>query len=568
LSRRRAVAHGRRRVAVVDGARVVRRILVAFFALFATTVVAAPPAGPASIDTEGIAAMRRLFRDGVMPDGRPLPGARPDDTSLTGADAACARCHRRSGLGTAEGKYVIPSITGQHLYQTRSLNTEHMDQPHASNVGDARPPYTPDAVARAIREGKAADGRELGPIMPRYALDDATLSALVAYLGTLDAENVPGVSADTLRFATIVAPDADPAARDGMLAVLRQFFADRNHIIAGEARPLKHRHGVVFRVTRRWQLDVWELSGAPETWEKQLDEKLAASPVFAVVSGIAGRTWAPVHRFCERQGVPCLLPNTDLPIVNEKDFYPVYFSRGVLLEADLIRAAFNNGGAVPALRRIVQIRRQGDVGAEAAKRLRADSPTAGIEFVDRVLATPPEPGDLAQALADIADTDALVLWLRPGDVAALPPSPPATRRIFLSGTMAGLESAPLPEPWRRDARLAYPAELPDKRRVAMTHPLGWLKLKGIVDGPEWTRVHTYLACQILSETLGEMLDSFVRDYLIERIEVMLSHRQLSAYYPRLSLAQEQRFASKGGYIVRFAESNGTCVIAEGDWSTP
>ena len=65
-----------------------------------------------------------------------------------------------------------------------------------------------------------------------------------------------------------------------------------------------------------------------------------------------------------------------------------------------------------------------------------------------------------------------------------------------------------------------------------------------------------------------MLDSFVRDYLVERFEVMLDHRLVNGYYPRLSLAPGQRFASKGGYIVRFADSAGPVLLPQGDWVTP
>ena len=39
---------------------------------------------------------------------------------------------------------------------------------------------------------------------------------------------------------------------------------------------------------------------------------------------------------------------------------------------------------------------------------------------------------------------------------------------------------------------------------------------------------TYLACGLVSETLNHMVDAFVRDYLIERVEMALDHRVLTA----------------------------------------
>jgi hypothetical protein len=65
-----------------------------------------------------------------------------------------------------------------------------------------------------------------------------------------------------------------------------------------------------------------------------------------------------------------------------------------------------------------------------------------------------------------------------------------------------------------------------------------------------------------------MVDTFQRDYLVERIEAMLEHRIITGYYPRLALAPGQRFASKGGYIVRFTEPSGARIIADGDWIVP
>ena len=102
----------------------------------------------------------------------------------------------------------------------------------------------------------------------------------------------------------------------------------------------------------------------------------------------------------------------------------------------------------------------------------------------------------------------------------------------------------------------------------MNFPLAWFKSRQIPVVAERVQTDTYVACGILAETLTEMLDSFVRDYLVERVEVMLGHRLVNGYYPRLSLAPGQRFGSKGGYVVRFTAAGGTALAADGDWTAP
>jgi len=289
--------------------------------------------------------------------------------------------------------------------------------------------------------------------------------------------------------------------------------------------------------------------------------------VFAVLSGLGGSNWAPVHDFCEQEHLPCLFPNVEVPVASG-GYYTLYFSKGVLLEADLIAQALGDAGA-QAPRAVRQVYRAGDSGAAGAKELAQDLAGRGLAVHDEALPEGAAGRARLQRVLEHAEAgEALVLWLRPDDIAALGPLPPQVPAVYLSGRMGGLEHAPLPAGWRDRTWLAYPFDLPDRRVVRVDYPVGWFRIRHIAVVDEQLQADTYLACGLLAETLSHMVDTFVRDYLVERAEENLEHRIMTGYYPRLSLSEGQRFASKGGYVVRFAEPGGERLVALHDWTVP
>jgi len=512
-----------------------------------------------------------IYLHGVTSNGAPLRGQRDADVGVKGMAAACVNCHQRSGFGAKEGRSSVPPVTARYLFRQSGRADDDRGIPYVPTMRGEREPYTEETLARVIRQGIDSQGRKLTGLMPRYEISNADMASLIAYLKRLDVRRVPGVTESTLHFATIITPDADPRKRQGMLDVMNRFFADKNVRQMTPVPPMlasgKTAYGKsMFMVHRRWELHVWELSGEPSTWQQQLTRHLAAEPVFAVVSGVGGKTWAPVHAFCERAHLPCLLPNVEAPIDSQRDFYSIYFSRGVLLEADLIAQKVR--GSTGAARKVQQVYRAGDVGEDGAKALAAALQRDGIQVTSRVIAREAAASAVADEVARAAGADALMLWLRPDDLAAVGSAAQAPADVYASGLMGGLERAPLPGEWRDRTRLAYPFDLPDKRRVRVDFALGWFRMRHIPLVAEQVQTDTYLALSLLSETVNHMVDTFVRDYLVERMEGQLEHRIVTGYYPRLALATSQRFASKGGYVVRWAEPSGTKIVADGEWSSP
>jgi hypothetical protein len=324
----------------------------------------------------------------------------------------------------------------------------------------------------------------------------------------------------------------------------------------------------MFKVTRRWVLHVWEPTGPKSTWTAQLNKDFDEQPVFAVLSGLGGDDWEPVQTFCEARAVPCLFPNVALPPPDaEHEFYSMYFSRGVRLEADLIAQAIGQATAgQPAIKEVREVYREGDIGAAAAAALAATLQTAGVHVALRAIPHDAAAKSVAAAVRNAASGTALVLWLRPADLAALAGTDPGGS-VYLSGIMSDIDANPLPVEWR-GAHVAYPFDLPQMRRVRVDYARGWFRIRNIALVDEQVQADTYLACGLASETLKHMIDTFVPDYLIERLEDTAEHRIITGYYPRLSLGPHQRFASKGGFLVHFDASGGGSPVPEGPWIAP
>lgn len=511
---------------------------------------------------QDVAAGQRIYREGVLPSDAPLQGVRAGGLTVSGRDAACINCHRASGLGTAEGQRVIPPVTARYLFQPRARSLAEVDLRRVQGYSAHQDPYTDAALGEAIRTGRGRRGAPLDYLMPRYVLDEPALRDLTAYLKTLSAESDPGVTDEVIHFATVVAPGIDPARRQAMLDVLQTFFRERTGGTRDEMRRNHTASEVMFRVYRRWELHVWDLEGPPETWEAQLARRYREQPVFAAVAGLGAGEWRPVHRFCEKRALPCLLPQVDAAPEDAAGFYSVYFSAGLALEARILAAHLRRAG----IGRVLQVSAPGAAEQAAARSLAAalaDSPVAL-----RQANIPARDGEaLAAALQGRDPAEAVVLWLPAAELATLPAGGPAPWGVFASATLGGEDLAAWPAPWKQALRLVSAYDLPERRRLAKFRVQAWLKSRGIAPGDERIQVNAYYTCVALSDLVGHMLDNFQRDYLVERAENMLSKIAVPSWYPRLSIAPGQRHAAKGGYLLRYGP-DGTALVADSGFVVP
>lgn len=561
-------------------------IMIGLSILLPFSVFAETPPKTAEKNADLIEQGRRIYQEGIIGSGKELEGTRAGNVQVKGEQAACINCHKRSGMGSVEGDVLIAPINGNYLFRPDKVQVANMNPRSGKKFNQTHPAYNDGTLATAIATGMNNSGRKMLELMPNYALDKKDMAALTAYLQQLSTDWSTGVDAETIHLATIITPEVDADRRAAFLNTLRLAVTQKNGgtVTASNKKGRRHMASaaeMVLGTERKWTLHVWELQGSPDTWTAQLDEKLKAEPVFAILSGVSDSTWEPVHNFCESKQLPCWFPSVPVPVTTQS-FYSLYFSRGVLLEADVLAKTL----AEAKPKRVVQIYRNNVAATAAVKQLGDSLSKAGIAIDNRVIKEAETIS--AQSLGELKADDVVMFWLRGKDLVDLNKvSVPTIKASYFSSEFAG---ETIPEAWRNQAHLIYPYQLPDKRLSNLTNFHAWHKMKKLPIVDEHLQAEAFFAVEFLNETLTEMLDNLYRDYLVERAENMLSRsesmkseqqvreRQMigktgavvqqhgTSIYPRLGLGVNQRFASKGAYMVHY-DKDGK-LIAESDWIVP
>lgn len=511
---------------------------------------------------------RAMFEDGVLPSGRPIEAQVANDVRMTGRAAACASCHRSTGLGSFEGGVFSPPIAGG--YRPGRANS-FVTGLTLQRLEYQAPKYTPQLFARAVREGIDPSGRQFDKTMPRYRIDDNAMRLLTAYVTSLPGPLSPGVTSTQIHLATIVDLRVTEERRRKLLQVLERYVQWRNRGLRpagappGTASPPPA--GRPPGVGRPWTLHVWTVDGPPDGWAAQLERQYRDTPVFAVVSGLVAGPWQPVASFCETEKLPCLFPATDLPSLSLGRF-SLYFSRGMALEADLIAKHLREQ---PANRqRVVQVFTDDEAGRATAAELRAAFARAGLP-VPRDVALPPG-ANAGQRIPNpqppIPSEETLVAWVDARRVAELSAAPAHLRTIFLSSTLLDEDFSKIPATIRSRVLLAHPfyePGVPHQRAVSardtpwsMFHR--WSHQVGIQPTDLRLQSSAYGAALILENGLMNIGENFYREYLLESLEHDVDTSMAPTFFPRLTLGPGQRFASKQGFILGFSSDSSSQVV--------
>jgi hypothetical protein len=325
----------------------------------------------------------------------------------------------------------------------------------------------------------------------------------------------------------------------------------------------------LFKPYRKWQLHVWELSGSPQTWAKQLERYYADQPVFAVLNGLVPIGWETVHEFCESNAMPCLFPTTKTPVLSDDGFYNLYLDKGVAQEAEALASylasSWQGDGEV-----IQFVDRADPLSQLAASRFIGVMEQYGIPVTDYRFDT------LSAALEQmntITSDQSLVIWSDQNNSDQLLAKAVARQQqerpaLFLSTLFYGTSTASIPKQIRGNLRFVHSSEMPSRMNHLLLRSTGWFKAKRIYDNQaKEIQANAYFALKAAGDAVKEIRGYFYRDYMIEKIEHMVDDLPYTSIYPRISLAPGQRFVSRGFYIAK-VDTQGGGLVSLTDWQAP
>ena len=584
--------------------------VVSFLLLFlAVVTVCAADQKPAPASPETLLQGEKMYRDGLLPSGEPMTAILRGDVRVPGNAFSCVSCHLRSGIGSVEGQILSPPTNGLKLYkpyyqyppptnETYGRVRKGMWEMNSLVNPVYRSAYTDQSLADAIRSGFDTEGRELNSAMPRYELDDSSMSILITYLKSLSAEPSPGVDKEYkyIRFATVIAGDVPDGQKKEMMTLLDEIM--KHHNRQGQIKNRYQKIGdktipayfnyPLFTVT------TWELKGPEHTWRDQMEEYYRKEPVFALLGGLSATDWQVMHRFSEDHQIPSLLPITDLPVISDSDWYTLYFSKGVYQEGEAaaryLNAAVEPAAAFPVLQLVEDSPR-----ARAAARGFDDYwKDHGRTAAVTVTLKPGESitADRLAAAVKGHKPSAAMLWTSAGTLTALEGAAALKERpqqIFVAATLLQKGVMDIPEKAREFTFISYPYRI-DPPTDFFTHDAKqWMEKRKVSMGEDRIATRLYSLSNVLLEpfrvvkqdfnpaglgegkvimenqfeTLMHVKRNYYRDYLFDVIGMFGDRPSID--YERLSFGPGQRYMSKGCFIAQLSPGDKPKLVKKSDW---
>jgi hypothetical protein len=549
------------------------------------------PDNPALSSQQRLRLGERIYREGILPSGKQLKTMTKGAPSVPGTAFSCESCHLRGGLGFFGENVLTPPVNGAKLFRPLKVysSATRLGRPFSRSaqqnmryfpVSPARPVYSDELLARALREGVDSGGRVMNDIMPRYLLENEDLKLLISYLKSLSVDYSPGVTDTMIHFATIITEGLSAEQENAMLVPLENFIRSKNQTSFMDPRAGSRSTGYRSRVmaetttgsqevaVRKLSLSRWTLKGPPETWRRQLEEYNRKEPVFAILGGMANGDWQPIHQFCEQNRIPSIFPITEFPVISHADWYTLYLSKGLYQEGEGAANFLNDRDDLPG-KPIVQVVRE---TAESRALSRGFLETwrdfghqAPVTLILKEGAS--LSAELLKQAIPGGKTAIIVLWDGPDALKVLENLPLGGYRpamVLASSTLLGKSLLSSSEKVRDFVFQTYPygiSKTLEEKRNSLSR-MGAKNFNFEANTVGTTRIlqQTYILTTIMNMALIDLRGNYYRDNLLDVIGALMD--QNLPLYENLVFGPGQRYASNGCYVVQCGR---TGLVKKSGW---
>ena len=504
---------------------------------------------PTTADAGGLSPQeqrgKQIYTQGTSQSGEPI-SARLGSLDLPGAAATCASCHGPDGRGRPEAGVIPSDVTWGHLLKPYG---------HSHPMGRRHPTFTVESLKHVIVTGRDPAGNALDASMPVYAMSDADLDDLVAYLRRLTTDLDPGLSQTALRIGTVLpAGGALAAIGQGIRDVLEARFDDVNAT------------GGLYG--RRLELMVSSYDDANESPLEAARGLLEGGDVFALLSPVVIGADAEIGALAESLRVPVIGPLTllsaDPLTLNDFTFYLfsglreqvrvlVDFAAGELgLESPRAAVLAPSTGRAGNLHRAIAEQLAVHAGGGVPPlALTAGDTDAGSTA--RRLA-----GEGVEALFVLARAELGALLAAGEEIGWRP-------YVLLPGALLAPEIFDLPATFQDRVHLSFPTIPSDTTRA------GAVELEALLDGHglklrhRASQVSALAATKVLTVALRGAGRDLSRGKLLRSLERL--YQLETGWTPPLTYGANRRVGALGAYVVAVDLEN-KALIPTGGWLSP
>jgi cytochrome c553 len=495
-----------------------------------------------------VLAGKNIYLYGKLPSGKDLVATTVADVELKGKKAACTNCHKRSGLGSNEGTTIAPPIIGEILFSAKKIKAHRLKSATTDSVSALdRPAYTRETLMHTLVNGIDARGKQLQYLMPRYTLAQSDFNNLYAYLGTLSTSD-KAVTDKILHIATVIDTRVSQNKQDIVTGTLKKYVSELNAQTRHETKrasnaPIqKEWH---YQSYRKIKLHIWELSGKPETWTAQLNKYYSSTPVFAITSGISNAPWSKVDQFCNAKEIACILPNTRVPGLTKDNFYTLYYSTGPYNDAYVLAKYMKQNKQDSRILQISDHYSYSKIAKKVITEELTNTKNISLENVER---------EKDFIKKHISNETTVIIWseiISDTLIKELSANAGNIKSIFIPYFLAlDMETRKKLEKLNTDVFTSYPYVKPKGERIITIRAWAWARSRklNLSDIPLLT--NTFTSMVLLNDAIKHVRSNFNQAYIIETLEHMVDNSVVTGIYPKLSIGPGQRYASRGGNIMK------------------